>query len=99
MSGVYAAEYQGTRFAPLVRFSADTLNGVPSIVIGVFVYGIATSPISTGTSTSGPITAAKARRGRSRRPRSRRRSPARSCSRRGERQRRRLRVVGARARS
>ena len=39
MSGV-----PGTRFAPIVRFAADTLNGVPSIVIGVFVYGIAVSP-------------------------------------------------------
>ena len=27
-----------------VRFAADTLNGVPSIVIGVFVYGIAVLP-------------------------------------------------------
>src|SRR5215813_11103784 len=41
LSGVYMSEYAGTRFASLVRFAADTLNGVPSIVIGVFVYGIA----------------------------------------------------------
>ena len=39
LSGVYMSEYAGTRFASLVRFAADTLNGVPSIVIGVFVYG------------------------------------------------------------
>ena len=44
MSGVYAAEYAGTRLANAVRFAADTLNGVPSIVIGVFVYGIAVLP-------------------------------------------------------
>src|SRR6185295_18262461 len=41
LSGVYASEYQGTGMAELVRFAADTLNGVPSIVIGVFVYGFA----------------------------------------------------------
>jgi phosphate transport system permease protein len=40
VSGVYMSEYAGTRFAGAVRFAADTLNGVPSIVIGVFVYGI-----------------------------------------------------------
>jgi phosphate transport system permease protein len=38
MSGIYAAEYAGTRFASAVRFAADTLNGVPSIVVGVFVW-------------------------------------------------------------
>ena len=40
VSGVYMSEYAGSRFASAVRFAADTLNGVPSIVIGVFVYGI-----------------------------------------------------------
>jgi phosphate transport system permease protein len=44
MSGIYAAEYRGTRFASATRFAADTLNGVPSIVIGVFAYGIAVLP-------------------------------------------------------
>jgi phosphate transport system permease protein len=40
MSGIYMSEYAGTRLASAVRFAADTLNGVPSIVVGVFVYGI-----------------------------------------------------------
>jgi phosphate transport system permease protein len=40
VSGVYMSEYAGTRLAAAVRFAADTLNGVPSIVIGVFVYGL-----------------------------------------------------------
>ena len=40
ISGVYVSEYAETRFAAAVRFAADTLNGVPSIVIGVFVYGL-----------------------------------------------------------
>ena len=40
VSGIYMSEYAGTRLASAVRFAADTLNGVPSIVIGVFVYGI-----------------------------------------------------------
>ena len=37
MSGIYASEYAGTKLASAIRFAADTLNGVPSIVIGVFV--------------------------------------------------------------
>ena len=41
LSGVYVAEFKGTRFAFLARFAADTLNGVPSIVVGVFIYTIA----------------------------------------------------------
>src|SRR4029078_10564020 len=44
LSGVYAAEYRGTRFASAARFAADTLNGVPSIVVGMFAYGVAGLP-------------------------------------------------------
>jgi len=44
VSGVYMSEYAGTRFAGLTRFAADTLNGVPSIVIGLFAYGVAVLP-------------------------------------------------------
>ena len=44
IAGVYASEYRGTRLANAIRFAADTLNGVPSIVIGVFAYGIAVLP-------------------------------------------------------
>jgi phosphate transport system permease protein len=55
ISGIYMAEYAGTRFASLIRFAADTLNGVPSIVIGVFVYGIAVLPFKQFSATAGAI--------------------------------------------
>jgi phosphate transport system permease protein len=55
MSGVYAAEYSGTRFASLVRFAADTLNGVPSIVIGVFAYGVAVVPFKQFSALAGGL--------------------------------------------
>jgi phosphate transport system permease protein len=55
LSGVYASEYAGTRFAAVVRFAADTLNGVPSIVIGVFVYGIAVLPFKQFSALAGGI--------------------------------------------
>ena len=55
MSGVYMSEYAGTRFAALVRFAADTLNGVPSIVIGIFAYGVAVLPFKQFSAIAGGI--------------------------------------------
>jgi phosphate transport system permease protein len=55
ISGVYMSEYAGSKLASAVRFAADTLNGVPSIVIGVFVYGIAVLPIKQFTMIAGGI--------------------------------------------
>jgi phosphate transport system permease protein len=55
ISGVYMSEYAGSRLASAVRFAADTLNGVPSIVIGVFVYGIAVLPFKQFTMIAGGI--------------------------------------------
>jgi len=55
LSGVYAAEYRGTRFASAARFAADTLNGVPSIVIGMFAYGIAVLPFNHFSALAGGV--------------------------------------------
>jgi phosphate transport system permease protein len=38
LAGIYLAEFGGSRFAKLVRFSADVMSGVPSITVGIFVY-------------------------------------------------------------
>ena len=38
--GIYLAEYGRGRLGDLVRFTADVLNGVPSIVIGIAVYSL-----------------------------------------------------------
>ena len=53
MSGIYMSEYAGTWLAIAVRFAADTLNGVPSIVIGVFAYGIAVLPFKQFSALAG----------------------------------------------
>jgi len=53
MSGIYMSEYAGSRMASTVRFAADTLNGVPSIVIGVFAYGIAVLPFKQFSAIAG----------------------------------------------
>jgi phosphate transport system permease protein len=44
-SGVYLAEFgRGTKLADAVRFTADVLNGVPSIVMGVTAYALIVAP-------------------------------------------------------
>ena len=53
LSGVYLSEYPGTRFSSLVRFAADTLNGVPSIVIGVFIYTVLVLPVKKFSALAG----------------------------------------------
>ncbi|HXD74664.1 MAG TPA: phosphate ABC transporter permease PstA [Vicinamibacterales bacterium] len=55
LSGIYMSEYAGTRFASIVRFAADTLNGVPSIVVGVFVYGVAVLPFKQFSALAGGL--------------------------------------------
>jgi phosphate transport system permease protein len=39
-SGVYLAEYGRGRLGDVVRFTADVLNGIPSIVMGIAVYAL-----------------------------------------------------------
>jgi len=55
LSGIYMSEYAGTRFASAIRFAADTLNGVPSIVIGVFAYGVAVLPFKQFSAIAGGL--------------------------------------------
>jgi phosphate transport system permease protein len=55
VSGVYMSEYAGTRLATAARFAADTLNGVPSIVIGIFAYGIAVLPFRQFSALAGGL--------------------------------------------
>ncbi len=39
-AGIYLAEYARNRFGDAIRFTADVLNGVPSIVIGIVAYAL-----------------------------------------------------------
>jgi phosphate transport system permease protein len=39
-AGIYLAEFGRNRFGSTIRFTADVLNGVPSIVIGIVAYAI-----------------------------------------------------------
>jgi phosphate transport system permease protein len=39
-AGIYLAEYGRNKFGEVIRFTADVLNGVPSIVVGIVAYSI-----------------------------------------------------------
>jgi phosphate transport system permease protein len=54
-TGIYLAEYGAGRFASLVRFLTDTLTGVPSILVGVFVYTIIVLPLKQFSAMAGGV--------------------------------------------
>ena len=53
LGAVYLAEFSEHRMAFIVRYSADLLNGVPSIVIGVFAYSVAVLPFKQFSTLAG----------------------------------------------
>jgi phosphate transport system permease protein len=54
-AGVYLAEYGKGWFANSVRFITDTLTGVPSIVVGVFVYTLIVVPLKQYSAMAGGL--------------------------------------------
>ncbi len=54
-AGIYLAEFGGGRFGWLVRFVADTLNGIPSIVIGIFAWTWIVRPVHRFSALSGSV--------------------------------------------
>jgi len=53
LGGVYLAESRDRRLPWLVRFLADVLNGVPSIVIGIFAYTVIVLPMRRFSALAG----------------------------------------------
>ncbi|HTP31488.1 MAG TPA: phosphate ABC transporter permease PstA [Candidatus Acidoferrales bacterium] len=45
LAGVYLSEYESKAFASVVRYVADLLNGVPSIVIGIVAWTLVVVPM------------------------------------------------------
>ena len=45
LGGVYLAEFGGRTVPFLVRYTADLMNGVPSIVMGIFAYALVVMPM------------------------------------------------------
>ncbi len=50
---IYLAEFSGSTAAFIVRYAADLLNGVPSIVIGIFAYSLVVLPFKHFSTLAG----------------------------------------------
>src|SRR5271166_427445 len=55
LGGVYLAEFGGKTFSFIVRYTTDLLNGVPSIVIGIFAYSLAVLPFKHFSAIAGGV--------------------------------------------
>lgn len=56
LGGIYLAEYgRGTTVGFLVRYSADVINGVPSIVMGIFAYAVVVLPMKHFSTLAGGV--------------------------------------------
>jgi phosphate transport system permease protein len=53
LGGIYLAELGNGRLGGWIRFTADVLNGVPSIVVGVFVYTLLVVPMKRFSALAG----------------------------------------------
>lgn len=53
--GVYLSENQGQRLSQTIRFAADILMGLPSIVVGIFVYALVVRPMGTFSTMAGAV--------------------------------------------
>ena len=55
LAGVYLAEFGSKTFAFVIRYTTDLLNGVPSIVIGIFAYSLVVLPVKHFSTLAGGV--------------------------------------------
>jgi phosphate transport system permease protein len=55
LAGVYLAEFEDKAFGPLVRYVADLLNGIPSIVVGLLAWALVVVPTRQFSGLAGSI--------------------------------------------
>ncbi len=55
LAGVYLAEFGGTGFPMVVRYTTDLHNGVPSIVMGIFAYAVVVIPTGHFSTAAGGL--------------------------------------------
>ena len=53
--GLFLMENRGTRFANVIRFLADVLNGLPSIVLGIFAWEFMVRPLGHFSALAGGV--------------------------------------------
>lgn len=58
LAGLYLAEFASNRFGNALRFLIDTLTGVPSIVVGVFIWTIMVRPMGHFSALAGGVSLA-----------------------------------------
>ncbi|HXZ89302.1 MAG TPA: phosphate ABC transporter permease PstA [Candidatus Binataceae bacterium] len=56
--GIYLAENRGQRLSQTIRFAADIMMGIPSIVVGIFVYAVMVRPMGGFSTISGAVSLA-----------------------------------------
>ncbi|MEX2152089.1 MAG: phosphate ABC transporter permease PstA [Gemmatimonadaceae bacterium] len=54
-AGLYLAEFRKTKLADVVRFLADVLNGLPSIVLGIFAWQFLVKPLGHFSALAGGV--------------------------------------------
>jgi len=55
MGGIYLSEFSGKATGFAIRYTADLLNGVPSIVIGIFAWALVVVPLHNFSALAGAI--------------------------------------------
>ncbi len=55
MAGIFLSDFASPRMAATVRFAADILAGVPSIIVGVFAYALVVRPMHSYSALSGGV--------------------------------------------
>ena len=55
LGGTYLSEYPATRLSQTARFTADVMNGIPSIVMGLFAYVLIVLPMRHFSALAGGV--------------------------------------------
>ena len=55
LAGVYLAEFEDKVFGAVVRYVADLLNGIPSIVVGILAWSLVVVPLKSFSGLAGSV--------------------------------------------
>lgn len=55
LAGVYLSEFEDKLFGALVRYVADLLNGIPSIVVGILAWSLVVVPLKSFSGLAGSV--------------------------------------------
>ena len=53
LAGIYVSEYSNSLFSNIVKFVTDVLSGIPSIIVGIFAYGLIVIPMGRFSAFAG----------------------------------------------